>query len=147
MSSISYLLTYQTLVDQSWSPKVLESILVSSSTENFYPINTLTSTPTKQSWLSSVWESSETLLEVSFLSRNIFFIKSVSSPLFSMVINYGFTTEPHYHTHLGSLTKCNKEPLSGSLVCSKPSLCLGLRPLLASTPSIFTSTNLVVKLN
>ena len=64
-----------------------------------------------------------------------------------MVINYGFTTGPYYHTHLGSLTKYNKELPSGSLVCSESSLCLGLKLLLALSPSIFTSTNLVAELN
>ena len=129
VSWIPHLSTYWTLADQFWSPKTLGSILVSSLIENFHSINTSTSIPTKWSWLSSVWGSLETPPEASSPFRNIFFTEAASSPLPSMIINYDFIIGPHYHTHLESLTKCNKELPSGSLACSKPLLYLELKPL------------------
>ena len=82
-----------------------------------------------------------------FPNRNNFCTEAVSFLLPYIAFNYGFTRNYYYHTHLGFLTICNRELLSGFLVYSRPLYCLDSKPLQASYPSTFIFTNLVVELN
>ena len=141
MSSILSLLIFQTLAALFWSPKTHGNISGLSSIGNCYFTNISTSMLIKWSQLSSIWESLEAQPKVLFPFKNNFSIEVVSFLSPSIAINYSFTTESHYHTLLGFLTRCNEELPSGFLAYSVPPLYLRSRPLLVSSPLIFIFAN------
>ena len=97
--------------------------------------------------LSSAWKSLEILSIALFPYRNNFYTEVVSSLLLYMDTNYDSTREYHCLICSRYLIICNVELPFEFSVHSEPLHHLGLKPLQALSPSIFTSTNSVVELN
>ena len=128
-------------------PKTHESIWGSSSTGSSYSTNTLTSTQTKLSLWSSVWDFLGTFHKVSTLFRNASYIGIVFFPSCFMDSNSGFIIKPLYYILWKSLEKCREGLPFGFWKPSELHLQMVWKPLLDLFLSSSTSKSLQIGLS